>query len=252
MTTSEKVAAVVITLNEEELLQTCLSSVEWMDEIIVVDSGSTDQTLSIARRYTDSVYRRRFDDYASQKNYGAEQTDADWVFSIDADEVVTSGLKVDIESVLTGKSDKDAYSVPRDNVYFGRPVRHVFGTDEPVRLYRPGVCRYEGVVDEKITCKNPGRLSGKLIHRSCRTHRQWVVKHRSYVRRDAARAFVDGRRFSWRRVLLSPLRVFLLRYGALRGWKDGWAGLAIAFEMAVSTGLYEKELRRLASSRSTE
>ena len=97
---NRKLTAVLITLNEAERLGACLSSVQWMDEIVVVDSGSTDGTRDIAKYYTNNFFHRAFDEYASQKNFGAQQAKNDWVFSIDADEVMTPELRFEIQALL--------------------------------------------------------------------------------------------------------------------------------------------------------
>ncbi|MFH0878590.1 MAG: glycosyltransferase family 2 protein [Lentisphaerota bacterium] len=243
-TTSSGLSVVLITLNEASRIRRCLESVSWADEIIVVDSGSTDQTCELARAFTRHVFTRTFDDYSSQKNFGIEQAKGGWVLSLDADEVVASPLRLEMEAVLQRKSPEDCFHIPRRNIYFGHPVPHVMGYDEPVRLFMRE-CRFSGTVHEKIAGKHPGHLNAPLFHFSCETFGEWVEKHRAYTRMDAARHYRRGRRFQWRHMLLSPWRVLWLRLFRLQGWKDGWPGAAISIEMAKSTVLFEQELLRL-------
>jgi glycosyltransferase involved in cell wall biosynthesis len=242
----DKLSAIVITLNEEKRLGRCLDSVEWMDEIVVVDSGSKDGTCDLARRYTEMVFHRHFADYASQKNYGVSKASYKWIFSIDADEVMPPSLRAEIEKILSEEPKQEIFVVSRENVYFGHSVKHVMGRDEPVRLFRRKRGHFEGPVHEKVVGGSIGRLNSPLLHYSCDTYHEWVQKHRRYVRMDAERQFRQGRRFSWGRYLLSPWRTFLYRFGVLKGWKDGWAGLAIAFEMSLSMLLLQMELKYLA------
>ncbi len=242
---SEKISAVVITLNEERRLANCLDSVKWMDEIIVVDSGSTDGTYGIARKYTEQVFYRQFDNYAYQKNYGADKASHDWIFSIDADEVMSSELRRELKQLLTARPAWGSYGVHRHNIYFAHTVRHVFGVDEPVRLYRRSQAHFEGAVHEKISGPAPGSLKSPLIHYSCESFLEWVHKHRHYTRLHAEKEFFNGRRFSFMKLILSPFRVFWLRAVVLQGWRDGWAGLAIAGEMSLSAALFQLELRKL-------
>ena len=223
----------------------CLDSVRWADEIVVVDSGSTDRTAELARRFTPHVFSRALDRFDAQKNYGAAQATGDWILSIDADEVVSEALKSEIQALLSRAPEEDSFAIPRHNIYFGRPVPHVMGKDEPIRLFKKEIARFEGSVHEKITGRKTGRLKAPLMHFSCESRREWVEKHRRYVRMDAERQFEAGRRFSWSRFLFSPARVFALRYVGLQGWKDGGAGLAIAWEMAVSTARLELMLKGL-------
>ncbi len=241
-----RLSVVLITFNEASRVQRCLDSVRWADEIVVVDSGSTDQTLDHARPFAARTFTRPFDDFASQKNHAVAQASHDWIFSIDADEVMTEALRKEIEALLAGAPVQDRYSVPRENIYFGRSVRHVLGRDEPVRLFKKSVCRFEGLVHEKVVGGSLGQLKSPLLHHSCATYPEWVAKHRTYVRMEAQKRFAEGRRFSWAHCLLSPAKVFLFRFFGLQGWKDGLAGWRVALEMAGSTVRMEKELRRCA------
>lgn len=239
------ISAVIITLNAERDLARCLEALRWVDEIVVIDSGSADATAAIAARHGARVLTRPFDHYAAQKNFGIEQARGPWILSIDADEVVTPALRDEIRALLAAPVGVSAFRVHRENIYFGQPVGHVMGCDEPVRLFLKDGGRFEGSVHEKFACEHPGRLNAPLLHFSCADYPEWVRKYRHYVRLDAARQFATGRRFSWRRLLLAPPRVFWLRWIKLEGWKDGWAGFLVAVEMVLGTALLELHLRRL-------
>jgi len=225
----QKISAVIITLNEESRLTRCLDSINWMDEIIVIDSGSSDKTCELAGNYSKSIFYREFDDYASQKNYGASRALNNWIFSIDADEVMSNELRDEIKKTLSAGPDKDLYTVPRRNIYFGHDVTHVLGKDEPVRLYKKDTAGYYGIVHEKVKGGPAGRLTSFLIHHSCDSYGDWLSKKSKYTKLDAIRQFKSGRRFRLSRFLCSP----------------GLAGLGIALGMAFYTFKLELELRRL-------
>jgi len=239
--------ATVITFNEKRVLRECLESVRWADETVVLDSGSTDATLDIAREFTDRVFTRPFDHYAAQKNHAAGLATHDWILSLDADERCTPELRREIEAFLANP-DADACRIPIENIYFGRPAGHVLGEMKPVRLYRRSVCRYEGEVHEKISTTRIRTLTAPLRHESCATAAEWKRKHRRYVRMETEAARRTGRRFSLRRMLLSPWRVFWLRFFRLSGWKDGRAGWIITLEMALSTVRAELQLLKKAKN----
>jgi len=239
------ISATIIVQNEASRIERCLTSVQWMDDIVVVDSGSTDATCEIAKRYTDHVRHHNFDNFSAQKNYAADQARYDWIFSIDADEEITPELAGEIQQVITNNEARSCYAVPRDNIYFGHPVNRVMGFDAPIRLYRKSTSQFVGPVHEKVEGAEAGILENKLRHYSCEHYREWQTKHRTYLRMDAKRQFAAGRRCSLAHMLFSPLRVFLLRYIMFQGFKDGTAGFLIACEMAASTARYEGYLIRL-------
>ena len=212
---------------------------------MVVDSGSTDGTRDIAKYYTNNFFHRAFDEYASQKNFGAQQAKNDWVFSIDADEVMTPELRFEIQALLKDGPVYDRYSVHRDNRYFGHSANHVFGNDCPVRLYNRCRSEFKGSVHETVVGGKCGEINASIVHNSCQSRKEWVEKNRHYIRLDASRQFRKGRRFSIWHCLISPFRVLLFRAIRLQGWRDGFPGLLIAIELAYSTIIFQMELRKL-------
>lgn len=241
-----RISAAIITLNEESRLRRCLESIRWMDEIVVVDSGSTDKTCEIAREFGCKVIHRDFDDYGTQKNFTNDQCSGVWIFSIDADEVVPEELKQEILATIARSDSSDMYMVPRRNIYFGKYVPHVFANDEPVRLFKRGKARFEGIVHEKLSGGSEGRLHSQLLHYSCETFSEWVGKHRKYVRLNMKKEYTAGKRFSLLRLLFGAFAVFSFRYIKLQGWKDGLSGFRVALEMAGSSIMGEWQLYRLA------
>src|SRR6267142_3401935 len=132
-----KITATVITLNEEHNIAAGLESLSWADEIIVVDSESTDRTVEITRRFTDRVFVRPWPGYSAQKNFGAEQATNDWIFSLDADERVSRELAEEIRQLKRSSEPEAAgYRMPRLTFYLGRWIKHSgWRPDNKLRLY---------------------------------------------------------------------------------------------------------------------
>ncbi len=125
----------VITWNEESRLRTCLTSVAWADEIVVVDAGSQDKTIEVAREFTDHVVVRPWPGFAEQKNFALAQATGDWILSIDADEEVSAELAEEIRGVLAGAGAAAGYAVPRRNIFWGQWVRWKAG-EKSRKAYR--------------------------------------------------------------------------------------------------------------------
>ena len=128
--------AIVITKNEEVNIGRCLSSVKFADEIIVVDSGSTDKTVTIAKRFNAKVYGRKFDDYAAQRNFAVSKASGEWILSLDADEEITEALAKEIREVIN-KDDYDGYLIPRKNIIFGKEIKYT--RSKGVLIPTPGI-----------------------------------------------------------------------------------------------------------------
>jgi glycosyltransferase involved in cell wall biosynthesis len=164
-----RISATVIAFNEEQDLDECLASLAWCDEIIVVDSGSTDRTREIAARYGARIFTRPFAGFSDQKNFAAEQAGNDWILSIDADESVSDDLR---EEILHAFPDVSAvgFFIPRLNLWLGKPIRHGgWWPDHTLRLYRRSAARWAGVSHEAVVVEGlVGALRHPLVHKSLR------------------------------------------------------------------------------------
>src|SRR5438445_11534985 len=128
-------SVIIITKNEAHRIRRCLENLQWADEIVVVDSGSSDDTLSICKEFTENVFVRQFDDFSNQKNAALDLASGEWVLSIDADEVVTADLARDIrQRISSSGAGYAAYSVRRENFVCGRPILRVSQNDSHVKL----------------------------------------------------------------------------------------------------------------------
>jgi len=164
-----KISAIVIAFNEEHDLGECLASLAWCDEIIVVDSGSTDRTRDIAARYGTRIFVRPFAGFSDQKNFAAAQAGNDWILSIDADESVSDELREEILHALPGESAA-GFFIPRLNLWLGKPIRHGgWWPDHTLRLYRRSAARWAGVSHEAVVVEGfAGVLRHPIVHKSLR------------------------------------------------------------------------------------
>ena len=165
-----KVSVTVITRNEAANLGAALESVSWADEIVVVDSESTDDTLSIARRFTDRVTTRAWPGYVAQKNHAASLATHDWILSLDADEALSEALEAEIWNVKKNSPRFDAYTMPRLARYLGRWIYHSgWYPDRKVRLYDRRKAKWIGeFVHESVKpAGTVGHLESNILHFTC-------------------------------------------------------------------------------------
>ena len=230
---AERLTALVPTKNEERLLGRCLDSVRWADEILVVDSGSTDRTLDIARAAGARILEHEYVDSAAQKNWAIPQARHPWVFLVDADECATPALQGEIRALLAREAgpDKDFYRIGRDTWFFGRRIRRTsFAHDSVARLFRREAGRYENARVHASLVEaglSGGRLRGRLEHRTCEVFDRYMEKFNRY---STCRAFdyrAKGQRATWWRMLSRPAWRFFRMYVLQRGFLDGRAGLAL-------------------------
>jgi len=231
-------AACIIAFNEEDRIGGCLDSVAWADEIIVVDSGSTDRTAAIAREKGARVIVRDWPGYVAQKNFALGQAAADWALSVDADERVTAELAAAIRGLLAAPGEGVAgASVPRRTWYLDRWIRHGgWYPDRRVRLVRRGRGRWEGGhVHECLVAEGAVRaLEGDLLHL---TYRGLADQLRTIDRytTEAARGLAErGARGALGGMIVNPPLKFLKMYLLKAGFLDGLPG----FISAVMGGYY--------------
>jgi hypothetical protein len=222
-----KLSVVVICFNEEAILEKCLAAVQWADEVIVVDSHSTDRTVEIARRYATRVLQNEWQGYAQQKTFALSHATNPWILSLDADEVVSPELAREIRSLLDREPDLAGFRVPRMTFYLGRFLRHCWYPDYKVRLFQRALGRWsEHEVHESVLLEGPcGKLAHPLLHYSFQSIRDHLRTIQEYTSLGAASLAGSGRSFSLARLLGSPLFMFLQQYVAKRGFLDGIPGL---------------------------
>jgi glycosyltransferase involved in cell wall biosynthesis len=229
--TRPRVSASIICQDEEAHIEACLASVGWCDEIVVVDSGSHDRTVELARKTATRVLHHDWPGYVAQKNFALEQTTGDWVLALDADERCTPELRDAILAALAGEPAVAGFEVRRHVFYLGRWIDHGgWYPDWKLRVVRRGRARWTGVDphDKLVADGATARLDADLIHHTYgrfADHLRTVQRFSDVVVAEWAG---QGRRFSLTRALLHPPVKFLECFVWKRGFLDGWPGFVIA------------------------
>ena len=226
------VTATVITKNEADAIADALASLSWADEIIVVDAESTDDTVAVARRFTDRVYVRPWNGYVDQKNHAAGLATHDWIFSLDADERVTPGLSGEIRALLTTEPREAGYRIPRVSFYLGRWMRTTdMYPDYQLRLYDRRKARWDGLhVHESVRLDggHAGHLKNEIQHYPYRDLSEHLVRMDRYTTLAARQMFERGQRATGLGLLCHPPIAFLRNYVLKGGFRDGVPGLIIS------------------------
>ncbi len=223
----QPLSAVIITLNAASQLEACLRSVAFCDEIVVVDSGSTDGTVDLAERHGAHVIQLEWRGFGPQKQFAVEQAKHDWVLCVDADERVSERLRRSIEAALVEPRYR-AFRFARCNRFMGRYLRHGEGyPDWSVRLFdRRHACWSGDVVHEKVVSGgSAGSLTGDLMHESAETIHDYIAKQNRYTTLAAREAVARGKSATAMHIVLSPLIRFVKFYFFRLGILDGLPGL---------------------------
>jgi glycosyltransferase involved in cell wall biosynthesis len=227
-----KLTVTVITYNESAHIAAALDSVSWADEIIVVDSGSTDGTAEIARAKATHVITRDWPGYSAQKNFAADQATNDWVLSMDADERVTPQLAEEIRAVLRRGPQARGYRIRRVTHYLGRWIRTTdWFPDYQLRLYNRQAGRWNGLrIHESFRLRDsaPATLQGELEHYAYRDISHHLKKIDAYTTLIAEQWNEEGRRASMPQIALHPAFAFFRNYVLRGGFKDGIPGFVIS------------------------
>jgi glycosyltransferase involved in cell wall biosynthesis len=226
------VTATVITRNEADSIADALKSLAWADEIIVVDAESTDETVKIARQFTDRVYVRAWNGYVDQKNHAASLAKHDWIFSLDADERVTDELSAEIRQLLKSEPRVRGYRMPRVSFYLGRWMRTTdMYPDYQLRLYDRRHAEWDGLhVHESVKVKTgpSGYLNGELQHYPYKDLSEHLIRMDHYTTLAARQMFEKGKRATRLELLFHPPIAFVRNYIVKGGIRDGKAGLIIS------------------------
>jgi glycosyltransferase involved in cell wall biosynthesis len=224
------VTALIPTFNEERNLPACLESVKWADEILVVDSYSTDATLDIAREHGARILQHPYENSAAQKNWAIPQAAHDWVLVVDADERVTPELEQEIVAITSEPSvSRPGYWIGRRSFFLGREIRYCgWQRDRVLRLFRKDRGRYEQKwVHAEVNLPEAGSLRGGLLHYSYRTLGDYLVKAERYATWGARDLFDRDRRVGPAGILGHTAFKFFKMYVLQRGVLDGAHGFVL-------------------------
>ena len=230
-----KISATIITLNEQGNIARAIESLRCADEVVVLDSGSSDQTIEAAARLGARVVETPWRGYAGQKNFAAEQATHDWVLSIDADEALSEALEAEIWQIKKNGPQFDAYTMPRMARYLGRWILHSgWYPDRKVRLYDRRKARWVGdYVHESVQVNGSiGHLDCNLLHYTCSSLSEHLKTMDRYTTLAAEELVAQGRKIQWPDLVLDPLWTFVRTYFIQAGFLDGIEGLTIAFMAA--------------------
>ena len=228
----------MVTFNEERNIEECLEAAKWGDEIIVVDSFSTDRTLEICKRYTHRIYQRPWPGFGKQKNFSIEQATMEWTFVLDADERIPEELRREIEGILRSKETEfSAYRLARKNYFYGHWLR--WGGQYPdwqTRLFRKGAGLYDDTEPHEglIITGKLGTLVNPLIHYTERRISDHFPKLNNYSSLAAAQRVQTCKRVHWYDLAFRPLVTFFQVYLRKQGFRDGIPG----FIQAIFKSLY--------------
>jgi len=233
------VSVIMITLNEAHRLPATLQALQWAQEIIIVDAGSTDDTLAIAKQWATRVEHHAWSGFGAQKNHALSLANLPWVLSVDADEIVSPELAQEIQSFV--ERDGGGYlagTLPRLSRYCGREMRHSGWWPDPVcRLFKRGHGRFsDDLVHEKIITDGPMvNLQGLLLHDSFQNLDQVLHKLNQYSREGALNLHRNGRTSSLSKAIGHGLWAFFRTYVLKRGFLDGREGFILAVSNAEGT-----------------
>jgi glycosyltransferase involved in cell wall biosynthesis len=235
-----KISATIITYNEERNLPRAIESLRCCDEILVVDSGSTDRTVAIAERFGARVTEANWRGYAGQKNYASDQATHDWVLSIDADEALSEDLEAEIWQLKKNGPTYDAYTLPRLAQYLGKWILYSgWYPDRKIRLFdRRKACWVGDYVHESVKVTGTvGALKGNLLHYTCGSLTEHLKTMDRYTTLAAEELAARKKPIGLRQLLLDPIWTFFKTYILQRGFLDGLEGLTIAYMAALYTFL---------------
>lgn len=227
-----EISVVIITYNEEKRLEAALESVaDIASEIVVIDRFSDDDTVHVAKKYTDRIFQRKWTNFADQKNFGNSKASFPWILSLDADERISPELSEEILQLKEGEPDCAGFSMPRRTYYLGRWIRHGgWYPDKKLRLFRKDSASWEGeyvheslVLDGKV---NP--LKGSIHHFTYRSIRDHIERINVFSGLGAQKLYAKKKKCRWYHLAVVPFLNFLKVYFWRAGLMDGFAGFVIA------------------------
>lgn len=229
-----KFTAIIPTLNEQERIKNSLKSAMFADEILVIDSYSTDDTVSIVKETNAKLIQRTFDDYSTQKNFAIDNATYDWIVWIDADEVLTKELQQEIREAIENPKDFVAFYIYRIFFFKGKKIRFSgMQNDKLVRVFNRKYCRYEGMVHEKIKTQGRiGLLKHKILHYSYIGFDQYITKLNQHSALKAQELYKKGLLITPFHIIIKPFARFIKHYVIKLGVLDGFYGFVISFALS--------------------
>ena len=249
---SMKISAAIITYNEERNIARAIESLRCCDEIVVIDSGSSDRTVELAQNHGARVIETHWRGYAAQKNFAAEACEHPWILSIDADEALSEALEGEIWQLKKNGPTADGYTMPRLAQYLGRWILHSgWYPDRKVRLFDRSKAKWVGeFVHESLHVDGRiGDLETNLLHYTCSSLSEHLKTMDRYTTLAAEQIVSQKQPVRWRSMAIDPAWTFFKSYIVQRGFLDGPEGLAIAYMAAIYTFLKYAKARNMSPQR---
>lgn len=245
-----KLAAIILTKNEEKNIGECLDSLAWIERRVVFDSFSTDRTCDIAREHGAEVIQHPFSDYASQRNAAMDMIDVEWIFFVDADERSTPELAEEIRSIVMGEQPlaPAGYHVPRKNYLFGKLTRGAgYWPDYQMRLLKRGHARYDRPASEIVSLEGQSdNLKNPLTHYNYESIAQFHQKQTFRIGFEATNLFKQGIKPKFYTPYTQYVRHFWWRFIPLKGYQEGFHGMRLSMLLAYYFGYrYNRRLAEL-------
>lgn len=226
-----KICGLVICHNEEKNIEDCLKSILWCDEIVIADSFSTDNTLNIAKNYTDKIFQNEWKGFAAQRKFALSKTDSEWIFSLDADERCTTELESEIKSIIfSGNVSEDGFEIPRKSFFLNKWIRHGgWYPNYQLRLFRKSKA---GVTDRLVhesysVNGSKSRLKNDILHYTVTSVSEFVTRINSYSDLSALEKY-GKRKTGFFQLLIFPGLAFLQQYILKGNFLDGKEGLMVS------------------------
>ncbi len=250
--TKNKITGLVITFNEEKNIEEVILNLDFVDELIIVDSYSTDKTIDIIKKYPKVKFvLNKFENYTSQRNLALEYAQHEWILFIDADERVSKNLKTEIVETVNNESVNMAFYLYRKFMFQGKHLRFSgWQTDKNIKLFRKGKAKYisNKLVHEKLTIDGSvGKLASKLIHYSYTDYESYKQKMIYYGQLKAKELFLKGIKPNAFHFIVKPAYKFFHSYLIRLGILDGKKGIIICYLNALSVFVRFQELKKMKS-----
>lgn len=233
-------SVVITTHNNQDLIADCLKSIKFADEIILVDNQSSDDTISIAKKFKVSIFHHQNQPKVLNraKNYGFNKATSDWILSLDSDERIESVLASEIEEIMKQDFDKlpAGFAIPRKNIIFGKWIKHgLWYPDYQIRLFKKDQGKFPEIHNHELlkVKSNTGELKGHILHINYRTVSQYIQKIDRQYSDNEVDTFLDGgHKIHWYDALRFPFQDFLTNFFVREAYKDGLHGLVLSLLQA--------------------
>jgi len=241
MNKKNKISVVLAVLNEEKKIAACLTSVKWSDEIIVVDDGSTDATVEIAKKFTDKIFHHKSVGYVEPiRNFAISKASGDWILILDADEQVSESLSRKLREVSHLEKGAVGIAIPRKNIIFSKWIMHTgWWPDYQLRFFKKGTFIWSPEIHKQPEVKGEiieleAKVENSILHLHYETISEFLRKMNLYTDVEAAEFIKSKGSFVWIDLIRKPFNEFLSRFFARAGYRDGLHGLVLAILQAIS------------------